>query len=391
MQTHTHMHTHTGELPATVLAVLIVLECSWVSPSGGMHYLLRLVVLPALMVALLPALVRACVGLSAFGDSDSWETLAFNSVSALLMFWTAFPLLLYFVGPCLWLYRQLLVCQRLLALISVRKGLAVKWRPEATGLRDEVAGPKLTSWESESGTGLRSQCAHAPGDQPSGLARTDSVAGGRRAGVGSLHLDEILLDLRSHSNITAWAALWRVLHGTAFMPATQIKFQFYGLICTAVFFISAGLDSFGDILLAAAGSERTLGIDFKITSLVRLILFTIPLIAMTLLSFAINRYPAAYSRALHHAVVSASSTAAALRRPRGACRLDDAAREELIAELEASCAVMSAVIDEVTSAGEVEPMRVLFLKAEPAVVSILSSAIFAVVAIQLRGVSAIVI
>jgi hypothetical protein len=366
-RTHTHTHTHTGELPATILAVLIVLECSWVSPSGGMRYLQWLVVLPALMVALLPALVRACVGLSAFGDSDSWETLAFNSVSALLMFWTAFPLLLYFVGPCLWLYRQLLVCQRLLALISVRKGLAVKWHPEATGLRDE-----------------------AQGNQPAGLSRTDSVAGGRRASVGSLHLDEILLDLRSHSNITAWAALWRVLHGTAFMPGTQIKFQFYGLICTGVFFISAGLDSFGDILLAAAGSERRLGIDFKITSLVRLILFTIPLIAMTLLSFAINRYPPAYSRALHHAVVSASSTAAALRRPRGACRLDDAAREELIAELEASCTVMSAVIDEMTSAGEVEPMRVLFLKAEPAVVTFLTSAIFAVVAIQLRGVSAIV-
>ena len=120
-------------------------------------------------------------------------------------------------------------------------------------------------------------------------------------------------------------------------------------------------------------------------------LFTIPLVAMTLLAFVINRFPAGYTRALRHAVVSTSSTLAALRRPRSTCRLGEVEREELIAELEAANAVMAAVIDEVESAGDVEPMRVLFLRAEPAVVSILMSAILAVVAVQLRGLSAIVI
>jgi hypothetical protein len=358
-----------GELPATVLAVLLVLESSWIPPQVGVRYLLGMVVVPALFVSFLPVIVRACIGMPAFGTT--WQATSLASVSILLMFFTFFPLILYFALPCVWLYRQMLVCRRLLALISVAKGFGVKWHSESSNLGAvQVAAQKTEAVGS--------------------LRRTKSVVGGRGS-VGDVHLDEILLDLRMHSNVTAWAALWRVLHGTAYMPATQIKFQFYGIICTSVFFISAGLDSFGDTILAAMGSQRTLGVDFKITSLVRLMLLTIPLVAMTLLAFAINRYPAAYTRALHHAVVSASSTIAALRRPRSACRLGDDEREELLAELEASNAVMAAVIDEVSSAGEVEPMRVLFLRAEPAVVSILMSAILAVVAVQLRGLSAIVI
>eukprot|EP00277_Geminigera_cryophila_P031910 CAMPEP_0173064764 /NCGR_PEP_ID=MMETSP1102-20130122/5196_1 /TAXON_ID=49646 /ORGANISM="Geminigera sp., Strain Caron Lab Isolate" /LENGTH=36 /DNA_ID= /DNA_START= /DNA_END= /DNA_ORIENTATION= len=35
-----------------------------------------------------------------------------------------------------------------------------------------------------------------------------------------------------------------------------------------------------------------------------------PIVAQTLLAFAINLYPAAYTRALNHAIVSASATAA---------------------------------------------------------------------------------
>jgi len=46
--------------------------------------------------------------------------------------------------------------------------------------------------------------------------------------LGQVHLDEILLDLRWHANVTAWAAVRRVTHGAAFMPSVQIKFQ----VCT---------------------------------------------------------------------------------------------------------------------------------------------------------------
>jgi hypothetical protein len=269
-----------------------------------------------------------------------------------------------------WLYRQYLICKRLLALISVAKGFGVKWNPEANQANQANKDNQVPVKNVPAGS----------------LRKIKGVAGGR-GGVGDVQLDELLLDLRSHSNVTAWATLWRVLHGTAYMSATQIKFPFYGLICTGVFFISAGLDSSGDMILQLMGSQLTLGIDFKIVSIVRLILPTIPIVAVTLLAFAINRYPAAYTRALHHTTVSASSTIAAFRRPRSACCLSDDLCEELIAELEASNEIMEAVIAVVSSAGEVEPMRVLFLRAEPAVVSILVSAIFTVVALQLRGLS----
>jgi len=51
---------------------------------------------------------------------------------------------------------------------------------------------------------------------------------------------------------------------------------------------------------------------------------------------------------------------------------------------------MSAVKDEVESSADVEPMRVLFLKAKPEVVSILTSGILVIVAVQLRGLNAVI-
>jgi hypothetical protein len=127
--------------------------------------------------------------------------------------------------------------------------------------------------------------------------------------------------------------------------------------------------------------------DFKITSTVRLLLFTCPLVAQTTLAFSINSYPQEYTRALSHALASNAATAAALARPRGAEGLEDAgaAREDLRAELLEANEVIAAVIEEVNCAAEVAPMRVMFLRAELGIVTIISSAIFTVVGFQLRG------
>ena len=61
------------------------------------------------------------------------------------------------------------------------------------------------------------------------------------------------------------------------------------------------------------------------------------------------------------------------------------AREELRAELLEANQVIAAVIEEINVAAESEPMRVLFLRAELGIVTIISSCIFTVVGFQLRG------
>ena len=87
-----------GELPVSVLAILLVLECSWIPREVGVTYLSRIVAMPALFVAFLRIIVRACIGMQAFGTT--WMEISLNVVSNWLMFWTAFPLILYFVMPC---------------------------------------------------------------------------------------------------------------------------------------------------------------------------------------------------------------------------------------------------------------------------------------------------
>ena len=84
--------------------------------------------------------------------------------------------------------------------------------------------------------------------RPAVIKRTSSLGRGGAPSLGHVHIDDILLDLRRHENVTAWAALWRVLHGSNFAPAVQIKFQFYCLIGSAVFFISAFVDSMGEVM-----------------------------------------------------------------------------------------------------------------------------------------------
>eukprot|EP00802_Teleaulax_amphioxeia_P012054 Tamp_12092.p3 GENE.Tamp_12092~~Tamp_12092.p3 ORF type:complete len:157 (-),score=29.52 Tamp_12092:226-696(-) len=155
----------------------------------------------------------------------------------------------------------------------------------------------------------------------------------------------------------------------------------------------------GEVMLNATGSERAqeLGADFKIASCLRMILLTIPLVAQALLAYYINIYPGKYCGALQNARVSAVSSAAALALPPRGTRVEDEdeaerqAREDARANLETAIAVIDAVISEVESSAENEPMRVLFFKAEPAVVSMFVAAVWGILAIQLNGLRAVVI
>ena len=199
-----------GELPASALAVLIVLETSAVTPAAGRRYAFFSIVLPGLLIALLPVIVRGAFGLGPFGDSvypcacvhltlypsvgwsicvsvcvesmdgvmDGWSLGCMSvSLSILLsvflflslsvsfclslsvslsvslslpphplslttlmtqmpervraimsivpMCFGSMQLMIYFICPLLYLYRQLLMCRRLLALISPPSGLTV--------------------------------------------------------------------------------------------------------------------------------------------------------------------------------------------------------------------------------------------------------------------------
>ena len=84
--------------------------------------------------------------------------------------------------------------------------------------------------------------------RPPLVKRSKSLGRGGAPSLGDVHIEDILLDLRRHENVTAWAALWRVLHGRNFVPAVQIKFQFYCLITSCVFFISAFIDSMAEVI-----------------------------------------------------------------------------------------------------------------------------------------------
>jgi hypothetical protein len=360
-----------GELPASVLALLIVLECSYVPPSVGMRYFVGYMLGPAFVIAIVPLVVRLASGLPLLGND--WQQRAYILSSTWLMAFTAMPILIYFVCPCIWLYRQRLMCQRLLALISSPRDMTFKWSNHA---------PPAPAPKYDSGSAFGAEDGIS-GDSRGPIRRGGSARFGTERGVlGDLHLDAILLDLRSHSNVTAWAALWRVLHGSAFAPAVQIKFQFYCTIMSAVFFLSAAIDAVAAVLV-----PTELSIDFQITSIVRLLLFTCPLIAQTTLALSVNCYPQEYTRALSHALASNAATAAALARPRGVEGQEDtgAAREDLRAELLEANEVIAAVIEEINCAAEVAPMRILFLRAELGIVTIISSSIFAVVGFQLRG------
>jgi len=127
-----------GELPASVLALLIVVECSYITPKVGWKYFMSMVVCPSVFIAILPVLVRAVMGLPLFGTTYKEQIVC--GLGVWLMFFTAFPVIMYFVGPCVWLYRQLLMCKLLLALIAVPKGPGVKWSPEAGHVNTEGGG-----------------------------------------------------------------------------------------------------------------------------------------------------------------------------------------------------------------------------------------------------------
>ena len=50
------------------------------------------------------------------------------------------------------------------------------------------------------------------GSKDKGRGKSIERIGSERGAVGDLHLDQVLLDLRFHGNVTAWGALWRVCY-----------------------------------------------------------------------------------------------------------------------------------------------------------------------------------
>ena len=193
----------------------------------------------------LPIIIRAFLGEPVFGSN--WHQQLFVGVSLYCTCFLEFLIVLYAVAPCVWCIGQLRLARALLSLIAPDRSPGLAWDTHRASLARAERPP---------------------------LPR---------------------LDLRLAPNAVAWGALWRILHGRAFCPCVELKLQMYCAICTGVFFISSAVNSAASFVTAnidsgnASGGNSTaggggisynkgLGLDFKLASILKLVLLAFPLV-----------------------------------------------------------------------------------------------------------------
>ena len=201
----------------------------------------------------LPIIIRAFLGEPVFGSN--WHQQLFVGVSLYCTCFLEFLIVLYAVAPCVWCIGQLRLARALLSLIAPDRSPGLAWDTHRASLARAERPP---------------------------LPR---------------------LDLRLAPNAVAWGALWRILHGRAFCPCVEFKLQMYCSICTFVFFISSAVNSAASFFTASAGSSTAstgnssagsggipynqgLGLDFKLASILKLVLLALPLVVQVPLSDA---------------------------------------------------------------------------------------------------------
>ena len=321
-----------GHVPCSLVAMHIVITCSDVSKEtgdSGLWYwrIFRLLLLMALSWGFLGAFTRAMDGQSAFGANGieklfyASKTLPECFFGALLM---AFPL-----NGCFWLYRQLLMAQRLLDLIEVPRSVDVRWR--SSGTQEENCISKK----------------------------------------GKL----LPLDLSNPQNVQGWASLRRTIYGRNFAPSVELKMQCYITITLFIFLISAAANTLGTV---SGNNEETLPVDYVIVSVLRPTFLSVPIISQIFLAYKINRYAHSYAEALNAKSLKCTARAASLANMAGQ-------HLEEIERLGYAAAMLSTAAAEIESEAESRPMRVVFVKAEPAAASMIISAILSIVALQIYG------
>ena len=317
-----------GKVPCSLVAMHIVITCSDVSKEtgdSGLCYwrVTLLLFLLAISWSFLGALTRAMDGRSAFG-ANTIEKLFYASKTVpecfLGLLLIAFPQM-----GCFWLYRQMLMAQRLLDLIEVPRSVDVRW--QSSRAKEEQKGRLLP------------------------------------------------LDLSNPQNVLGWASLRRTIYGRNFAPSVELKMQCYITITLFIFLISAAANTLGTV---SGDQEEALPMDYVIVSVLRPTFLSVPIISQIFLAYKINRYAFRYAEVLNAKSLKCTARAASLSNLPGQ-------HLEEIERLGYAAAMLSTAAAEIESEAESRPMRVVFVKAEPAAASMIISAILSIVALQIYG------
>ncbi|KAJ1476461.1 hypothetical protein T484DRAFT_3094524 [Baffinella frigidus] len=97
------------------------------------------------------------------------------------------------------------------------------------------------------------------------------------------------IDLRKVTNVSGWATLLSVLHGSNWSPVTSRKFQIYGIISMFVFLLTAGAQALGSWVNTTLGEGTDMPLEVKLVSIARLLLLSLPIAVQVMVMFSINR------------------------------------------------------------------------------------------------------
>ena len=129
-------------------------------------------------------------------------------------------------------------------------------------------------------------------------------------------------------------------------------------------------------------SQEQLPLDYVVVSILRPMVLSVGIITQIMLAFWLNRYAFCYAEALNASSLRCATRAYAISRA--------GENREEAERLQAASCMLAAAAAEIESEAESRPMRVIFVKAEPAAASMIISAIMSIIALQIYGMRGVV-
>lgn len=341
-----------AELPASIIALHCLSVSHHVFPKIGLAQFFSNIFI-GIVCAFVPPIVRAIEGKVPFGETHGDKSIIGCSVVA-FSFWF-FIMVFYSMAPLMFFYRHLKVEKYL------HRMLAGKWDEHSLQLKDEEV---FFDDDCVDGASFPEPAERVSvGEQHNKDLGYD---GNYTSGKGVCPPPQI--DLSIPSNVVGFAALRRVLHGGNFAPIIQRRFSYDLCVSVIAVFSDAMIQNFGSRF-----DTQSTTFASKVTSTVRLMILASLIMPQIIVTWYINRFTDFHSLEIARGRLANLALASEVK-ARGKS-----------AELMRAAFFLESSETEVAADDRSNPVRAGIYRANLTLLSVLGSAIMAVLYFDLQS------
>jgi hypothetical protein len=171
------------------------------------------------------------------------------------------------------------------------------------------------------------------------------------------------LDLRQAENVEGWGLLWRLMGGQRLAPGYSVKFQYYGVINMSTVLAVAYFNSLA-VQLDGFGISSPPAVEYRIHGMLATSTVSLFLVAQIVLSYLLGDREEHLLLEIYNERFAVQAEIAACNRNQREAYSSNGTQQQ-----QDALGLLEVLSEQMPTEARIHPVRVLFLKAEPAVVT----------------------